>query len=303
MSKESFLSSIYKKSESFEKLISSLATTAFKVSTLIGGAIMLYYCFRIGYFPTDLSISDTFILIALSILFGILYGLTLIAIKILFNINFSFLHYLNIRFFKLEKLLAFSSFMYGKYKINVDSIFGLLFVVFWLGTMLFLNIVEPLDVLFVWIIIFIAVCFYELSLMQFIEKRMSNGLGLNDPEFTRKKEFLDITLLTSTVLFILFSGMKVEGFVNSSMQILSLANDDVSVHIQEPYNQYLFEYGVESSDSNFGNDFVKSENVDVLMQGLGNNVVMHFPKNNENGTVEKVKIILPKDKVHIIDNK
>lgn len=302
MSKESLLSSIHTKSESIEKLISSLATTSFKLSTLIGGAIMLYYCFKIGYFPTDLSISDTFIFIALSILFGILYGITLLTIKILFNIIFSFLLYLNVKFFKFKELIVFSNLVYRKYKFSIDEIFGSIFVIIWLSFFLLMKIIKPLDVLSVLVIFFIAVCFYEVSIIKIKEKRLSNGLGIDDIEFIRKKEFLNITVFLLTIFLLLFSGMKAEGFVKSSMQILSLANDNVSVHIQKPYGQYLVEYGVPTINSNFGDDYVKSENVDVLMQGVGSNVVMNFAKNRENGEIEKVKIILPRDKIHIIDN-
>ena len=302
MNKDSFLSSFHTKSESIERLVSSLLTTAFKVSTLIGGAIMLYYCFKIGYFPTDLSISDTLILVALSILFGTLYGITLLAIKILFNIVFSFLLYLNINFFKLRKLIGFSSIIYRKYRNGVDETFGFIFMIIWLSLMFFMKIIELLDIISVLAIFFLAVCFYEASFMKIKERRISNGLGLNDIEFIYKKEFLNITVFALTIVLLIFSGMKVGGFVNSSMKILSLANDNVSVHIQKPYHQYLTEYGINSSVSSFGNDYVKSENVDVLMQGLGSNVVMNFSKEEENGEVEKVKIILPRDKIHIIDN-
>lgn len=302
MNKESFLSSVHIKSESVEKLVSSLITTAFKLSTLIGGAIMLYYCFKIGYFPTDLSVSDTFILVALSILFGILYGITLLTIKILFNIIFGFLLYLNIKFFKLKKLLRFSNIIYRKYRFGIDEAFGSIFVIIWLTLVFSMKLIELLDIFSVLAIFFVSVIFYEVSFIKIKEKMFDNGLGLNDIDFTYKKEFLNVTVFSLTIMLLIFSGMKVGGFVNSSMKILSLANNNVSVHVQKPYHQYLAEYGIISTNSSFGNDYVKSENVDVLMQGLGSNVVMNFSKSKTNGEVEKVKIILPRDKIHIIED-
>lgn len=301
MVEDSFLLSTYAKSESIERLINNSTASAFKLSTLIGGAIMLYYCFKIGYFPTDLSISDSFILIALSIIFGMLYGITLLAIKVLFNIIFGFLLFLNIRYFKFKKLLAFSNIIYNKYRVGIDEIFGFIFVLIWLGPILYINMMDILDVFTVLVILFIVIFFYEANLINIREKRVVNGLGLKDRKFIRKKIVLNVSLFVFFI-FILISGMKVEGFVNSSMKILSLANNNVSVHVQKPYHQYLAEYGVNSSESSFGSDYVKSRNADVLMQGLGNNVVISFSRFKENGEVEKVRIILPKDKVHIIDN-
>ncbi|MGM8887149.1 hypothetical protein ACS8FD_14590 [Psychrobacter sp. 1U2] len=299
---ESYLTAVYNKSENFEKLISVVASTGFKTSTLIGGGIMLYYCFKIGYFPTDLSISDTFIFIALTVVFGIFYCLTLSAIKMLFDITLGLLLYVNIKVFKFKKIIVFSNIMYRKYRFNLDTVFKSIFIALWLSFMLVSNIIEVLDILSVLGIFLIAVFFYEISSIKIKEQRLNKGLGLADLEFTNKKEFLNITVFSITVLLLVFSGMKVEGFINSSMQILSLANDNVSVHVQEPYNQYLIEYGIKSSDSNFGNHYVRTDNVDVLMQGLGDNIVILFPKNSEHGVVDKVKIILPRDKVHIIDN-
>lgn len=300
-SEESFLTTLHVKSDSFEKLLSSIITTGFKLSTLIGGGLMLYYCFKIGYFPTDLSISDTFIFIALSVVFGLFYGLTLLALKILFNLMFSSLLYLNVKYIKFNKTVAFSNFIRGKYKFSPDIIFGLVFTCLWLGFMLFIKIIDFFDILGVLAVFFVIVVFYEAMIIRIKEKRVNSGLGLKDVNSIREKEFLNISIFFIAILLLITLGMKVEGFVNSSMQILNLANMDVSVHVQQPYDQYLVEYDVNTNESSFGNDYVSSENVDVLMQGIGSNVVLSIPQKVENNNIGKVKIIIPRDKVHIID--
>lgn len=62
---------------------SKLLSLAFKVGVLIGGACLLFYCYRLNYFPVGLSVGDGFLLILLATSFGIVYGLFVISLTAL----------------------------------------------------------------------------------------------------------------------------------------------------------------------------------------------------------------------------
>ncbi|WP_146742290.1 hypothetical protein [Oleiagrimonas sp. MCCC 1A03011] len=55
--------------------LSKLAALAFKIGIMIGGACLLFYCYRINYFPTGISAGDAIILVFLASGFAIVYGM------------------------------------------------------------------------------------------------------------------------------------------------------------------------------------------------------------------------------------
>ncbi|MHB1099907.1 MAG: hypothetical protein ACYCZR_10170, partial [Burkholderiales bacterium] len=69
--------------ESRVDIASKLLSLAFKVGMLLGGACLLFYCYRLNYFPVGLSIGDGFLLILLATSFGIVYGLFVISLTAL----------------------------------------------------------------------------------------------------------------------------------------------------------------------------------------------------------------------------
>ncbi len=277
---------------------------------------MVFYCFNIGYFPTDLSISDTFILIALAFIFGLLYCFTLLALKAYSNLVFWFLLLLFNKFFKNEpencrgnhsiNYRELTKYCYRKYKPNLDTFFHLIFSTFWLLSLLLSRMIGWIEILSIFAVIFAASMLYERSLFEHFERKVDavlGGEGINRIEFTNRKNFIITIVLMFALLIPIVSGMVSKNYIDSSMQVLNLADNNVSAHIQHPYDQYLVEYGIRANESSFGDDYVKAENVDVLMQGLGSNVVLSIPKKIKNNKNKKVKVIIPKDKVHIIDNK
>ena len=62
---------------------SKLLSFAFKLGVLVGGACLLFYCYRLNYFPVGISIGDGFLLILLATSFGIIYGLFVIGLTAL----------------------------------------------------------------------------------------------------------------------------------------------------------------------------------------------------------------------------
>lgn len=69
--------------ESRVDFASKLLSLAFKVGVLFGGACLLFYCYRLNYFPVGLSVGDGFLLILLATSFGIVYGLFVISLTAL----------------------------------------------------------------------------------------------------------------------------------------------------------------------------------------------------------------------------
>lgn len=69
--------------ESRVDFVSKLLSLSFKVGVLIGGACLLFYCYRLNYFPVGLSVGDGFLLILLATSFGLVYGLFAISLTAL----------------------------------------------------------------------------------------------------------------------------------------------------------------------------------------------------------------------------
>lgn len=69
--------------ESRVDFVSKLLSFAFKIGVMLGGACLLFYCYRLNYFPVGLSIGDGFLLILLATSFGIVYGLFVISLTAL----------------------------------------------------------------------------------------------------------------------------------------------------------------------------------------------------------------------------
>ena len=62
--------------EKIEKLdkkldvIGKILSLAFKLGVVVGGAVLLFYCWKIGYFPQDASVGDGLLFILLAIAFS-----------------------------------------------------------------------------------------------------------------------------------------------------------------------------------------------------------------------------------------
>lgn len=73
----------FKTIESRIDFASKLLSLAFKLGVLFGGTCLLFYCYRLNYFPVGLSVGDGFLLILLATSFGIVYGLFVISLTAL----------------------------------------------------------------------------------------------------------------------------------------------------------------------------------------------------------------------------
>jgi len=54
---------------------SKLAALALKIGIMVGGACLLFYCYRINYFPTGISAGDAILLVFLASGFAVVYGM------------------------------------------------------------------------------------------------------------------------------------------------------------------------------------------------------------------------------------
>src|SRR5699024_10521964 len=67
---------IVKKIEELDKkldVLGKILSFSFKLGVLVGGSVLLFYCWKIGYFPQDASVGDGFLFIILAIAFGGVY--------------------------------------------------------------------------------------------------------------------------------------------------------------------------------------------------------------------------------------
>jgi hypothetical protein len=69
--------------ESQVDFASKSLSLAFKFGVLIGGACLVFYCYRLHYFPVGLTVADGVLLIIVATSFGIVYGLFVICMTAL----------------------------------------------------------------------------------------------------------------------------------------------------------------------------------------------------------------------------
>ena len=60
--------------------VSNALSLAFKLGVVLGSAVLLMYCWRIGYFPQDVSVGDGIVFILLAIAFGGLYSFFVVSL-------------------------------------------------------------------------------------------------------------------------------------------------------------------------------------------------------------------------------
>jgi len=91
----------------------------------------------------------------------------------------------------------------------------------------------------------------------------------------------------------------IEGIMSTmstgTMRMMKIRQDNVTVHISNPYAQFAIEAGTKGEFSPMGKDYLKFKNVDILYTGPGKNSVLRFTNNNKKTT----NLILPTEKIFI----
>lgn len=282
--------------------ISDTLSLAFKLGLLCGGSILLSYSWRIGYLPKNITLSDGLLLISLATMFGLVYLFFVLSITSLGILLGPVWHGLQRAFLPIAKIHAkikkkkvgYPWFTIEKsiLPITIFAISGLLFVI---GAALESALSAVHLLLCAW------VCAFIWSYHQQNARKINNVILLNATTETcreHKESLRRLQYITlAALLFVpLFYGGATGLLLDGVMRLSNFRVDLASVHIKQPYVLFAKEHGLNGSESKFGADFEKFENIKVLLSRIGTDVVLE----SQDSAGAKKTIIIPANHVYIV---
>jgi len=271
--------------ESRVDFVSGLLSLAFKVGVLLGGACLLFYCYRLNYFPVGLSIGDGFLLILLATSFGSIYGLFVISLaalglwltpilrpiqKLVFSMRKRFSRR------QPEKPLELVS---PNWVAGIFGFFGLIFIAA-------ISRGEPLAILTLSATSFLLgllVAAYQdtaLKLSEVMKKEATRILPLaNESQALHlDKERLKIQrtlLLIAFVITPLVVGGVSGVLLDLSMRFANIKKGPSYVMLRAPYSTFV-PSRFQAKQSPQALDYITFEGVDVMFSGMGQKSVIEF---------------------------
>ncbi|WP_167607594.1 hypothetical protein [Cedecea colo] len=283
------------------EVINSFINLSFKLGVALGGAVFIFYCWRIGYFPQDASVGDGLLLILLAIAFGGFYLFFIVCLTSLGIV-------LGPVWCGLQKL--FSLLLIICKKITKKNIKHHPFTIekarieFWFFAMLGIFFVIWFSRFDIKILLTLTLCVWGCALMWSTYQQNYRDIFIlehketpTDDDIKRLKNlnsaqpFIVVIFL---ILPLLVGGVTGE-LLDGTMRLANLRKDAAVVHIKEPYVTYAVEYGLTGEKSNFGGEYSKFSNVAILFNGFGRNVVIEMKK-----PIGTVSLAIPSDHVYII---
>ena len=272
-----------------------------KFGIMIGGAVLLSYCWNIGYFPQDVSVGDGLLFIMLAIAFGGVYFLFVVGLTCLGltlrpiwhggqEAYVWLLNKYNWAFRKNRQYDRFTIIEAGAEHL-IFALFGLIFV-FGFGS-LDLIVVGSLALVIFGCALMWSTHQRNESIIIDIEKRKDATEEEKSRAFYLKKhqKFL---LLVLMVIPLLFGGASAK-LVDGAMRLSNIRAEKVTLHIKEPYQKYASEYGLKGAQSAFGEDYEKFEDISILFNGFGKNAVI-----THNEIRHAANLVIPSDHIIVI---
>ncbi|MDZ7320155.1 hypothetical protein N4G41_00715 [Kosakonia sacchari] len=285
-------------------IANNLLNLIFKLGVALGGGVFVLYCWRIGYFPQDVSVGDGLLLILLAVTFGGFY-LFFVASLVCLGIT------LRRVWQELQRLYSFSVNIFNKRtgknitytpsaiermhpELLIFAAFGLFFVI---GFGISDIITSATLLLCAWFSALMWRDYQQNAQNIFMLKHRE---PLTDDELKRLKKlssnqpfFIAILLILPLVI-----GGVTGKLLDGTMRLANIRTEAAVVHIKEPYAKYAEEYGLKGEKSNLGTEYSKFSNVSILFNGFGKNVVM---ENKKPGGV--VQFVVPADQVYVVKSK
>lgn len=118
---------------------------------------------------------------------------------------------------------------------------------------------------------------------------------LSSEPLNNTKKQLKIIYLSVLFLFPMFIEGIMSTMSTGTMRMMKIRQDNVTVHLSNPYAQFAIEAGTKGEVSAMGKDYLKFKNVDILYTGPGENSVLRFTNSDKKTT----NLILPTEKIFI----
>ena len=282
-------------------VINNILSLAFKFGVVLGGAVLLFYCWKIGYFPQDVTVGDGLIFILLAVAFGGIYlffvlcltSLGILLRPIWHGLQNIFLWLLSVYEKATGNATNYTPFTIekGGFELFIFAIFGLLFI--WgfsssdiraLATLAFCSWACAL----LW-------SSYQKNSREVSQLELKNSITDDESERLKHLTYVQSLVLGVVVVTPLLIGGVSGELLDGAMRLANVRTDSAVVHIKEPYVKHATEYGLKGKKSNFGNEYSKFEGASILFNGLGKNIVVEMRGSNGN-----IMLVVPSDHAHVL---
>lgn len=278
--------------------LSVFLDVAFKFGVIVGGTILLTYCVRIGFFPSDLSIGDGFLFIIIAVAFSFLYLFFIGCITSAGIILGPVWHCSQSVFIKLLRTFGKAQ---GYTPFTIEKKQTWVYIPGLLGFLLAYGLFKSdhsffLPLLFcAWATALLMSTFLQNGRkIEALEALVERPAEQSQTLSTLKK--CQLPLILFGLLTPLVFNTVVSRLADATMRIIQVRNDNVTLHIEQPYDILALEYKVALKPSGFGDNFRSIEHANILLKGLGSTILVETL--NKEGVL--IKLQLPSDHVHII---
>lgn len=271
--------------ESRVDFASKLLSFFFKVGMLIGGSCLLFYCYRIRYFPVGVTLGDGFLLIILATSFGFIYGLFAISLTALglwftpFLRQIQKLGLLVIKRFSKNKTKKLFLLVSPDFSAFVLGIFGIVFI----------TVIYQIEPSAIWRLsataMFLGVVFsayQEVSSKICEVQKVDSAKVIPSSNYSRVSSFDRSKLKTARALLLiaLFTIPLVFGGVfgillDGAMSFSGIKKGPSFVFIRAPYSK-LLPSQFQAQQSPQVADYTAFEGIDVIFSGMGKKSVIEY---------------------------
>lgn len=282
-------------------VLGKILSLTFKLGVVLGSVVLLFYCWRIGYFPQDVAIGDGLLFILLAIAFGGMYlifticltSLGLVLRPIWLGFQKVFLLILRIYERVTGKPSKYTPFTIEKagWELYIFAFLGGIFV--WGFSLSDIKVSVTLG-LSVWGCALLWSYYQKNS--QEIEQLERNEV-ITDDESKRLAglaEFQPILLGIILMVPLVIGGVSGK-LLDGAMRLANVRADSAVIHIKEPYMTYASEHGLKGEKSSFGSEFIKFNEAAVLFNGFGKHAVIQA-----GGKESVVSLAIPSTHIYII---
>lgn len=299
----------------FFDLFDKVLTNSSKAGVLIGSLTFFVYCFKIGYFPEGVTLGDGLLLILCGVAFVLMFSVVIVFLTCLGLLLISFFSMISAKLICLASHIigymnpdkAWLKIRYFNFPVIIFGIYGV-FLIFAINVDW--SSEEDLDSLLtnttsnpsLWILIGISILIAFFWIRFSTLNINSTIIETSDPDAddnTKKIKLIKFKAVALAIILLcpLLFGNVSNKLLFGAMKLVGLRSESVDLHIRKPYDTYSELYCVDSHVSKFGDDFKLINDADILLKGLGSNLVAEVKVGDCYPDIKKTLIIIPKDQV------
>ncbi|MCW1834170.1 hypothetical protein OLZ33_19510 [Pantoea ananatis] len=221
--------------------INEVLKILFKISLIIGGLVMISYCYFINFFPYDLSIGDGLLFIGLALSFGIIY---LFLITLFSCVGFKLRGLLIVITKSITKIKRMEKYEEDLFSLIPKRTEMVLWFPAMLGWFIIIKLASPNNISKTITSLFILIFLSWLSAHCISSYWEIKKEEFSNPEVPKKNSTqLKLIYLIVFLIFPLLSEGVLSTMSTGAMRLMKIRQDLVTVHISNPYVQFAIEAG------------------------------------------------------------